>query len=144
MGVVEEAQDGGRGSVRIEMGGSRWRLGGEGVAGGARARTTGDGRPAQRQGRRGRRRDRGDRTSEGDTLPRMLFRGVSPVFARASFEELSLSAIERRWAEEFRSIPEPTPESEARGRALLDLDERRRLTSMSESAAGRALAEDGT
>ena len=56
---------------------------------------------------------------------------ISPQVRRGITSEISLAAIEQRWTRWFDSLPEPTEEQLARGRAMLALDEARRLQGIS-------------
>ena len=67
------------------------------------------------------------RVAEGQELAPELQELVKGVMKDGLANEISLSAISRRWVPWFRNLPEPTQEQMAVGREMHALDEARRL-----------------
>jgi hypothetical protein len=70
------------------------------------------------------------RMFEATRLAPEFWQLIAPQGRRGITSEISLAAIEQRWTRWFDSLPEPTEEQMARGRAMFAMDEARRLQGM--------------
>jgi len=58
---------------------------------------------------------------------------LSSLMSSCTYNEISLSAIEKRWTEWFENLPEPTPEQWEFGKEIIKNNERRRLDAIATS-----------
>lgn len=66
------------------------------------------------------------RAIENNELAPELYALVKTQLNRGQTGEISLNALMERWSKHFENIPEPTQDSLAAGKALMDIDEARR------------------